>query len=120
MFWAIAAGLVDLGFAAFHLMFARLFDWPASLAYAGPLNSAITRTLNWVLVYVFLVYGGALIWFAIENGSAPSLLAAAGAGFWILRTLLQPMLFQMNNTPSLAFTGVLIAAVVLHLAASVL
>ena len=98
-------------------MFARLFDWPQSLSYSGPLNSAITRTLNWVLIYVFLVFGAAMIWLASQDGSAPPLLAAAGAGFWLLRTALQPMLFQMRNPPSLAFTGVLILAVVLHVAA---
>lgn len=118
MSWAIAAGILNLGFAVFHLMFARLFDWPASLTYGGPLNSAITRTLNAVLIYVFLVYGSAMIWLAIETDGVPPLLAAAGAGFWTLRTALQPMLFAMRNAPSLAFTGVLVLAVILHIAAA--
>ena len=49
------AAVYALGFAVFHVLFARIFEWPASLAGSGPLNTSITRTLNGFLAAVFLL-----------------------------------------------------------------
>ena len=108
---ALLAGALDLGFAAFHLMFWRLFQWPARLEASGKVNEAITQTLNLVLIYVFVAYGVALIWTA---ASLPPMLAWAGAGFWLLRMALQPRLFPMRNGPSVAITVVFAATAAVH------
>lgn len=116
MILTTAAGLIDLGFAVFHMLFWKLLGWPRSLGASGDTNSAVTRTLNLVLIYVFLVYGAALIWL----GATASLgLLAAGAGFWVLRAILQPTLFGMKSplSPQL-LAAFLIAAVVHGLAAA--
>ena len=40
--------------ALFHAAFRRLFGWPERLAPSGSLNTAITQTLNAMLIFVFL------------------------------------------------------------------
>lgn len=106
-----AAGLIDLGFAVFHLMFWKLLGWPASLEASGRMNSAVARTLNLVLIYVFVVYGAALVWL---GGEASPLLLAAGAGFWLLRAILQPVMFEMKTSLSGKLLGGFVVAAVFH------
>lgn len=109
-----AAGLLDVGFALFHALFWRLFGWPARLAPAGGLNSAITRTLNAVLIFVFAVYGAALLW----HPGGSWLLPLAGAGFWTLRLVLQFLWFDLKPWPSKLIAAVFALAAAVHLLAA--
>lgn len=113
----LAAGLIDLGFAAFHAAFWRLFGWPERLAPAGSLNSAITQTLNVMLAFVFLAYGGALVWLAGQGG-APTLLPLAGGLFWLLRLCLQLLWFDTRPVASRIITAMFALAAALHLFAA--
>lgn len=113
----LAAGLTDLGFAAFHAAFWRLFGWPARLAPSGSLNSAITQTLNVMLAFVFLAYGGALVWLALEGG-APAILTLIGGLFWLLRLGLQVLWFDMRPAASRIITVLFAVAAALHLLAA--
>ena len=112
----ILAGLLDIGFAIFHLLFWRLFAWPESLLRTGIVNQAVTQTLNWVLIYVFLVYGASLVWLASIQHGAPSPLLAAGTGFWLFRTALQPLLFPMRNWRSLVVSAAFVVTTAFHAA----
>ncbi len=109
-----ASGLYNIGFAIFHLCFWTLFRWPATLRSSGPVNSAIAQTLNIVLTYCFVVYGGTLIWAGVESIPLSPLLLIAGAGFWLLRAVLQPVLFNMRNRISVSITVVFIAGTAIH------
>jgi hypothetical protein len=92
-----ALAVYNLGFALLHLIFWRWFDWPASLESAGPINAAVTQTLNLMLTYCFLAYGGWLLW-CVTIGETPSpLLLIAGGGFWLVRAIAQPMLFSLES-----------------------
>lgn len=113
----LAAGLLDLGFAAFHAAFWRLFGWPARLAPSGTLNSAVTQTLNVMLAFVFLAYGGALVWRA-QLGSAPAILPLIGGLFWLLRLALQFLWFEMRPAASRVITVIFAIAAALHLLAA--
>lgn len=112
------AGAVDLGFALFHLLFWRLFDWPDRLLSSGRINAAITQTLNVVLIYVFVVYGVALVRLPAVMDPASSPLLAAGAGFWALRIALQFVWFPMAPLASRAVTLAFVLALVLHVFAA--
>ncbi|HTE41113.1 MAG TPA: hypothetical protein VK629_09790 [Steroidobacteraceae bacterium] len=108
-----SAGLYDLAFAGFHIAFWQLFHWPDSLAPSGRLNSAVTQTLNVMLSYVFIVAGIALIALAALDRDAV-FLAAAGAGFWALRALLQPILFGMQSRLSPTMFVIFVFGATLH------
>ena len=114
MAYALAAGLIDIGFAIFHASFWKLFGWPERLEASGPVNAAITQTLNAVLIYVFVIYGSVLLGFALGGRPAPHVLAMGGAGFWALRALLQPFQFSMKAWPSVAMLMVFIIAAIAH------
>ena len=63
-------GVYNTGFAVFHILFWRVFGWPATIRSTGHVNSAITQTLNLMLIYCFSFYGGWLIWVG-ANGIRP-------------------------------------------------
>lgn len=115
----LAAALYNLGFAVFHMAFWRLFHWPASLASSGRLNSAVTQTLNIVLTYTFFATAAAMI-FLWSNGESATLLLLAGAGFWTLRAVLQPLLFARSTPLSNAMTAVFVTGAILHACPAIL
>ena len=115
--WTVA-GLFDLALAGFHLTFWRLLGWREKLALSGRVNAAVTQTLNIVLIYVFAVYGLALISLAHDAGRGMPWMPAAGAGFWALRTVLQPILFAMHHPASIAITAAFVAGTVVHILAA--
>tara|TARA_R100000365_G_scaffold3395_1_gene11058 strand:- start:2209 stop:2610 length:402 start_codon:yes stop_codon:yes gene_type:complete len=114
----VACGLYNIGFAVFHVCFWILFQWPKKLRPSGTINVAITQTLNVVLTYCFIVYGGALIWAGVTSAHVPAFILLAGAGFWLLRASLQPLLFPMRNLPSIAITVVFVAGGLIHSASA--
>ena len=112
------AGAYNICFAFFHLLFWRIFRWPRTILPSGTVNVAITQTLNIMLTYCFVLYGGWLIWAALSEVRSPPLLVA-GSGFWLLRTALQPALFGMQAGVSVMITVIFVIGVALHLAAAV-
>lgn len=112
----LAAGLLDFGFALFHAAFRRLFGWPERLAPSGSLNTAITQTLNVMLIFVFLAYGATLIWQSGQANVHP-LLPLAGGAFWGLRLALQFVWFDLKPWPSKLITAIFALTTVIHLLA---
>lgn len=108
---AIAAGVIDLGFAAFHVLFWRLFGWPARLQGSGTINAAITQTMNVMLIYLFAAYGAGLIYLSNHPSGFAALFAAAGAGALVLRAILQGVYFPMQRASSLMMVVCMLAAV---------
>ncbi|MEC9244243.1 hypothetical protein T8J41_04670 [Nitratireductor rhodophyticola] len=112
----LICGFYNLGFAAFHAAFWSLFGWPAKLRPSGTINAAITQTLNVVLTYCFLLYGGALAWTALGYIDPHPFILISGAGFWLLRTVLQPVLFSMRDRRSVGITIIFLAGFAIHAA----
>ena len=115
----LLCGMIDLGFAAFHMLFWRLFGWPERLAPSGATNAAITQTLNIVLTLVFVMYGAALIWQG-WHGVPATMLLWAGVVFGVVRAALQPLLFGLRRRSSLLMFVLICAATLLHLRAAVI
>ena len=114
----LASALYCFALAAFHLLFWRLFHWPASLAGSGSLNVGVTQTLNLMLTLGVVMYGAALVWAAHHPALASWTLPAAGALFLAVRTLVQPLQFSMRNAPSRIITVIFIAGAIVHAAAA--
>lgn len=108
--------IYDFGFALFHIMFWRLFRWPAALAPSGSVNAAITQTLNLMLAFVFATYATGIV--LTSNGSHPTFALWAGAGFWMLRFVLQPLMFGLGRRASVVMSVIFVVGVVLHAAAA--
>lgn len=115
MTYAVVASIFDIGFGLFHLMFWRLFGWPSTLALSGKINTFISQTLNAMLIYCFFAYAAALFWWRADENVG--VLALAGTGFWLLRAVLQPVLFSARHRLSIVLTIVFLVGAALHAAA---
>jgi len=51
-----AGGVFNLAFAAFHVLFWRLFDWDRDLATLNAINRAVMQILNLCLTFIFLAF----------------------------------------------------------------
>jgi hypothetical protein len=114
----IAAATYCFALAIFHLMFWRLFHWPASLAGSGSINVGVTQTLNLMLTLGVTMYGAALLWGAFHLDRTTWTLPAAGALFLAVRVVVQPFQFSMRNAPSQAITAIFVVGAILHAAAA--
>lgn len=119
MITVLVCGFVNLAFALFHVAFWRLFAWNDRLPRSGFVNAAITRTLNLMLIYVFALYGGFLVWRAAQDVPVEPGYLLAGAGFWVLRAVLQPMLFGLGNRLSVMLFACFVVAAGLHAVAAI-
>src|SRR5687767_8053015 len=106
--WILAAGVFNLVLAAFHLSFWRLFNWPRSLAESGALNRSVTQILNLAITYLFLLCAAVCFVFPKElaDTSLGRFWLLAMAGFWLARTVVQPVFFGLRHAFSLALFGV--------------
>lgn len=101
----------SFAFAAFHLMFWRLFGWREQLPRLGAANRAIVPILNLRLVYVFAGVGALCLAFPSElAGTALGRAILLGmAGFWIGRLIEQFVFLRFNHAlvhaTSLAFAA---------------
>jgi hypothetical protein len=115
----VAAGLFNLAFAVFHVLFWRLFDWRNELARLGVANRGIMQVLNLCLTYVFIVAAVLLLFFPPEAFATEmgAFLLLAMAGFWLLRAVLQPMFFRLRHPLSQGLLALFVIGTLLHGAA---
>ncbi len=102
----VAGGIFNLGFAVFHLLFWRLFDWKKDLASLTALNRSVMQILNLCLTFLLLVMGYISLFLRRELLSTElgKTLLIAMALFWFLRMLEQIFVFEVRNRLSSAFT----------------
>lgn len=116
---AFLAGLFNIGFAVFHLGFARLFRWQRKLAVLDPLNRGLMHVINLALTAMFLVVGLALA--AEPHQSASTALGRWLLGgmtaFWIARFLVQKPYFGLRHPMAIGLAIVFVAGAALHGAA---
>ena len=111
-----AGGVYTLAFAAFHLLFWRLFDWKTELRRLSFLNRAVMQVLNLSLTAAFVVFGTVSLAFP-EALAAPGLgrtLLALMALFWLARAVEQVVFFKLRHWGSWAFLAVFLAGAGLY------
>src|SRR5688572_13811425 len=112
----VAAGLFNLAFAIFHLFFWRLFNWQQELPRLGTANRGIIQVLNLCMTYVFAITAALLFLFPLEVAGTElgHFLLAAVTGFWLFRSILQPMFFGLEHPLAAALLGVFILGTIIH------
>jgi hypothetical protein len=65
-FLMLACALFCLGFACFHMLFWKLFDWPNELQKVGVPTRAIVQILNLRLIFIFLAVGVICLAYPLE------------------------------------------------------
>lgn len=105
--------IFNAGFGVFHLLFWRLFSWPASLAASGAVNAGIMQVLNLCLTFVFFAAALAMAASAQAGISAAPLLLA-GCVFWGFRAALQPIYFPMRHPASIALVVMFLVGSAIH------
>lgn len=91
-------GLHSLAFAAFHLMFWRIFQWKKNLADVGISTRAILQIANLQLIWVFLGVAGLCFWYPDELLHTPlgHAVLLGMSVFWIIRAANQFIFLRYN------------------------
>lgn len=95
----LLCALHSFGFAAFHLLFWKLFDWPATLQATTLANRAILQIANGCLIYVCIAVGLACLLLPQElraTGLGRAFLLGM-SGFWLFRLVLQFVWLRVNR-----------------------
>ena len=95
----LLCALHSFGFAAFHLAFWRLFDWPRSLRDTTRPNRAIVQIATLQLAWVFVAVGLACLLYPDEmtrTGPGRAILAGM-ALFWAIRCVAQLVWLRINH-----------------------
>jgi len=97
------AGIYNLLFALFHVGFWKMFNWDVELKKLTPDNSAVMQALNVHIIYYLLFT--ALVCFVfpaeLRNTKLGSVFLLGCSFFWLLRTVLQFILFPVNGFASI-------------------
>jgi hypothetical protein len=104
-----AAAGFNIAFAIFHLMFWRLFGWKQDLPRLRAVNQAIVPVLNLALTFMFLLVGMIML----LEPPIPTLLAGM-AVFWLLRALVQPIYFGLQQVASKLITVIFLLGTIGH------
>jgi len=118
--WLLLCAVYNLMFFIFHLTFWKLLRWKVELNQVSSTNRAVMQTLNLCLTFIFLL-ASYLYFFHMDEMSTTSIGKAFSYGillFWILRTALQFILFDLKKREHVILLVVFITGVLIHSAAS--
>ena len=108
-------GLYALGFAVFHMLFWRLFNWKDDLRKLTLANRAIMQIANLRLIYFFVFVGSTCFAFPTDlvQTSLGRFFLTGISLFWFGRTIEQFIFLPVNNRMVLALTVIFIAGTIL-------
>lgn len=111
-----AGGVYNLAFAAFHLMFWRLFHWKRDLRSLSYLNRQTVQVLNLCLTLVLLLFAYLSLAHTAELLSSAlgrSLLVGI-ALFWLARAVEQVVFYKLRHWGSWLLLAVFVLGVALY------
>ena len=111
-----AGGALHVAFAAFHLLFWKIFRWREELAKLVPLNRQVVQVLNLALTVAFAGAAYVSIRFAPDLATMPlgRGVCFAVAVFWLARLAMQFMFFDMRKPASWALSLACVVLVVIY------
>ncbi len=113
----IGCGVFDFGFAVFHLMFWKIFNWKEDLASLTSINRSVMQILNLCLTFMFLTMAYVTFFLQAEmiSTNLGIILLIAFSIFWFFRMIEQMVFFGITNRISFLLTLTFFAGGVLHL-----
>ncbi len=117
--WLFAAAGYNLALTVFHLGFWRIFRWRDQLSRVNPVNRGVMQVMNCMLIFVFGFMAILQAAYAAEfTGTALGrAMLMFMAGFWLVRAILQPVLFTRSSAVSWIFCLIFLIGAGLHGAA---
>ena len=114
--WLFAAAGYNLALVMFHLGFWRIFRWREELVKLHPVNRGVMQVMNLMLIYCFLFMAILQVAYAAEFIGSPlgHALVAFMAAFWLVRAILQPVLFDRSSVVGWVFVLVFLTGAALH------
>lgn len=111
-----AAGLFDLGFAVFHVVFWWLFGWPERLRLLDPFNQASAPAMKVAPIALFTLIGLTLMAAShdVETTVIGRWLLGGIGFFWFVRAVLQVCYFRSKHPASIALTALFVVGLLLH------
>jgi hypothetical protein len=111
-----AGGMFNLLFAAFHMLFRRIFDWDRDLASLNVVNRAVMQILNLCLTFMFLAFAYLSFEHAEEllGTRLGNALLGLIAFFWLLRAIQQVIFFGLRHRLSSALFGLFLVGASLY------
>lgn len=99
-----------INFAGFviHLLFTPLWGWGPDLANLKTTNRRSAITMNGMMSYTFAFFGVADLLWGIGVLEVQSILVAGMTGFWLVRTVLQLVYFDLRQPLSIVFMAAFI------------
>ena len=113
----LIGGIYNLGFAIFHLLFWRLFQWKKDLSKLTFINRSVTQILNLCLTFVFLLMAYLSFFYVSElrQTNLGKTLLIGFSLFWLLRMIEQVIFFGMRNSISIVLTIIFLLGSVIYL-----
>ena len=99
-------GLYTIALIIFHLLFWRLFDWPASLQSTNSINRATIQVLNISITLIFCIFAYISFMHTAELRNTPlgNTLLVLISWLWLIRAVLQVIFYRLKHRASVALT----------------
>ena len=110
----VIGGVVCIGWALFHIMFWKIFDWKNSLRPLSHQQRSIMYTTNVMMVYILLVIAYiSIVQRVVLTTSSLGIAVLCGVGvFWLVRAVLQAF-FGFREKESVRRSIIIITACVI-------
>jgi len=105
----------SFGFAGFHLLFWKLFDWKRDLQRSSFTTRVVVQILNLRLIYFFIAVGALCLAFPSElaNSTMGHAILLGQSLFWVGRTVEQFVFLRHDRSSVFVMTLLFVAGAVL-------
>jgi len=99
-------GIYSIGLIIFHVLFWRLFNWPASLQGLNSVDRATMQVLNISITLIFCIFAYVSFAHTTELLYTPlgNTLLVLISWLWLIRAVLQVVFYKLKHKASVGLT----------------
>ncbi len=112
-----AGGTLHILFAIFDLFWPKIFNWKETLAQLDEVNRALLAITNRLIVVIYISFAYLSFFHAnelIQTGIGNILLAVISV-YWLVRTIMQPLYFNMKEKGTTLFFCIFIGLTAVYI-----